>query len=187
MYARHKVAVTRPCITERQKPTDGRTEFFLCRYQSCNLLRGVLIKSAISSLLFHGPPSPHICIHQHSIPRSGPMFIESNLNDKIALNSDVVATQDQLLDAFSMSLLIFRICIGIIIMSLGHFILRYRYPCITIHGLDSSISHVRDALQRCREEGISAMVWGRYEVDLWMYVRMPLSSDLPLLTQSHCT
>jgi hypothetical protein len=81
----------------------------------------------------------------------------------------VIATQ---IDISSMSSLLFRFSIGVILMSLGLFILRYRYPCITIHGLEDSISCVRVALQRCHEERVSATVWGRYEADLWKYVHI---------------
>src|SRR5690348_10336912 len=58
----------------------------------------------------------------------------------------------------------FSICI--ILMSLGLFILQCRYPCITIHALDRSISDARGSLDRCYEEGVLATVWGKYEVDL---------------------
>jgi hypothetical protein len=98
-----------------------------------------------------------------------PMLVPANLNDTMPLITNMVATQ---IDMPSMSLLFRFSTMGVFLMSLGFFIFRYRYPCITIHRLDDSISHARDALVRCREEGVLATVWGKYEVDLLKYVHI---------------
>ncbi|KAF5335581.1 hypothetical protein D9758_017962 [Tetrapyrgos nigripes] len=56
---------------------------------------------------------------------------------------------------------------SMVLLSLGIFLLRYRYPCLTLRQLNNSVFQTRDALERCREEGIPAVVWGTYELDLW--------------------
>ncbi|KAF5338162.1 hypothetical protein D9758_014728 [Tetrapyrgos nigripes] len=66
------------------------------------------------------------------------------------------------------------ISLAVAIVSSGLILLGCRYPCLTLVSLERSFNKARDALGRCRDEEIPAVVWGSHELDLWSPIPIPI-------------